>query len=53
MKTASWVIVEKATGKAVLETYSPGVVARLNTARYEAVPILAYLQALNRQIKAA
>jgi hypothetical protein len=51
--TASWVIVERATGAAVLETYNPKAVACLNTAKYEAVPILAYLQGLNARIKAA
>lgn len=51
MRTASWVIIEKATGKAVLETYSASVAAKVNVAKYEAVPILAYLQSLNARIK--
>ena len=51
-RTASWVIVDKSTGKAILETFSRQAVERLNTHRYEAVPILAYLQALNAKIKA-
>ena len=51
MKTASWVICEKESGRAVLETFSPKLIAKLNTAKYEAVPILAYLQSLNRRIK--
>jgi hypothetical protein len=52
MRTASWVIRETATGRIVCETYSAVIVAALNTARYEAVPILQYLQELNRAIKA-
>jgi hypothetical protein len=50
METASWVIREKATGRVILETFNPKVVTALNTAKYEAVPILDYLVALNRQI---
>lgn len=50
-RTASWVIVERSTGKAIVETFLPNVAAAINTARYEAVPILAYLQNLNRSIR--
>ena len=52
MRTASWVIVNKTTGAAVFETFSPKIVSRINTAKYEAVPILEYLQAVNARIKA-
>lgn len=45
---ASWVIVEIATGKAVLETYQASVAAKVNTAKYRAVPIQQYLASLNR-----
>jgi hypothetical protein len=48
--SASWVIREIATGRVVLETFDPRKVAALNTARYEAVPVLAYLQSLNRKV---
>ena len=51
MKTASWVIINKATGEAVFETFSPKLVSRINAAKYEAVPILEYLQAINARIK--
>lgn len=51
-RPASWVICDRATGAAVLETYSPRLVACINTAKYRAVPVLEYLQALNRQIAA-
>lgn len=48
MKTASWVIVDIATGEAVMETYSARVVQILNTDKYKAVPILEWLQSINR-----
>lgn len=50
-RTASWVIRETATGRVIFETYSPTVAQAINTARYEAVPILAYLQELNAKLK--
>jgi hypothetical protein len=52
MRSGSWVIVNKATGEAVFETFSPKLVSRINAAKYEAVPVLEYLQALNARIKA-
>jgi hypothetical protein len=51
MATASWVLREKGTGRVIAETYDPTKVARLNTVRYEAVPILDYLVGLNAAIK--
>lgn len=48
-RTASWVIREKETGRVICETFSKCLVSALNTATYEAVPILEYLQSLNRQ----
>lgn len=51
MRTASWVIVDKVTRKAVLETFSADVAQAVNVAKYEAVPILQYLQDLNRSIR--
>ncbi|WP_205804218.1 hypothetical protein [Burkholderia sp. Ac-20365] len=51
MKTASWVIREKCTGNVLFETWDEQKVARLNTSRYEAVPILDYLTGLNRAIR--
>ena len=51
MRTASWVIRERASGRVILETFDPVIVERLNAGRYEAVPILAYLQELNRTIR--
>ena len=48
-KTASWVIREKSTGAVILETYNPAILAKLNTAKYEAVSIQQYLSSLNPQ----
>jgi hypothetical protein len=50
MKTASWVIINKATRQAVFETFNENTAKAVNTARYEAVPILQYLQQLNRSL---
>lgn len=47
VKTASWVIREKKTGKVILETFDKRKVDALNVAKYEAVPILEYLGSLN------
>jgi hypothetical protein len=44
----SWVIREKSTGRVICETFSAKAVAALNTAKYEAVPILKYLERLNQ-----
>lgn len=52
MKTASWVIMEKDTGKVLFETFDKKKAKYLNTEKYEAVPILQYLVELNRKIKA-
>lgn len=52
MRSASWVIINKATGGAVFETFSPKLVSCINATKYEAVPILEYLQSLNARIKA-
>ena len=53
MSTASWVICEIATKKAIFETYDEKSAAMrlLNTAKYEAVPIHKYLTDLNKAIK--
>jgi hypothetical protein len=53
METASWVIVERATGKAALETFSASVADKVNREKYDVLPILEYLQQLNAAIKAA
>lgn len=51
MRTASWVIREKGTGKVLFETFDKRKVDALNAARYEAVPILEHLASLNRPHK--
>lgn len=50
-KTSSWVIRNKKTGEVIMETFDIKKVNALNTAKYEAVPILKYLQELNSGIK--
>lgn len=45
--TASWVIREKATGRVIVETFSRKTAEAINTAKYEAVPIRAYLASIN------
>ena len=49
MRTSSWVICEKATGRAICEVFSERLAAAVNTTKYEAVPVLRYLQQLNAQ----
>ncbi len=51
-KPASWVLREKATGTVIAETFDERMVNALNTDKYEAIPILEYLQTLNAAIKA-
>jgi hypothetical protein len=49
MKTASWIIVNKATGQAVFETFNENTARAVNERLYKAVPILEWLQSLNRK----
>lgn len=49
MKIASWVIVNKATRQAVFETFNENTARAVNPRLYEAVPILQYLQSLNKK----
>jgi hypothetical protein len=48
MKTASWVIVNRATGAAIFETFNEKTARAINAQLYRAVPILEYLQGLNK-----
>ena len=48
---SSLVIVEKSTGRAIFETFNLQIVKTLNTAKYEAIPIVKYLGDLNAAIK--
>lgn len=49
--SASWVIVDRKTGRAVMETYNPELVLRVNGASYEVVPIMNYLGRINQAIR--
>ena len=52
--TASWIIIEKDTGKAVFEIFSEKTANTIRTkdsAVYKVVPILQYLQDFNRSVK--
>ena len=53
MATKSWVIRNKTTNEVIMETFDTRKVAALNTAKYEAVPILEYLVALNKSLKSS
>lgn len=53
MRCNSWIIVSKATGKAVAELFSRELVALVNRERYEVKCAYDYLTALNKQIKSA
>ena len=53
MKPASWIIRNREAGRVLFETYEPEYVRCLNTAKYEAVPILKYLQEISARIRAA
>lgn len=46
-RTASWVIRDKETKSPVMETFNPDIVDKLNTSKYEAVPIGQYLGEIN------
>jgi hypothetical protein len=52
MKTASWIIVNKATRESVFETFHENTAKAINSRLYEAVPALQYLQQLNAGILA-
>lgn len=53
MTPASWIIREKSNGNVVMETFSAKIVAALNTAKYEAVPVQDYLGSINGRHKPA
>lgn len=47
--SASWVVRNRATGEVLFETFSAALVAKINAAKYEAVPIAEYMASLNRK----
>ncbi len=50
-RCGSWVVIRRADGKAVFETFEARTVARLDPAKAYAAPALDYLQALNARIR--
>lgn len=46
-RPGSWVIVDRATGLAVFETFELSTAGRINEDRYDVVPVLRYLSSLN------
>ena len=51
MAVASWVIIDKETGKAVMETFNQKTADAVNTEKFDVMPIKDYLYALNERIK--
>lgn len=51
MRTASWVIVNKQTGQSIFETFNEKIAKAINTEKYLAIPILEYLQNLNKSLR--
>lgn len=49
--SASWVVIDKKTGKALFETFTCELCQSINTSEYKVIPIMEYLQDLNRKIK--
>jgi len=47
MKTTSWILKNKFTKEVVCETFNPFWIKKLNTEKYEAVPIMDYLVSIN------
>jgi hypothetical protein len=50
-RPSSWVIVRRSTREPVFETWSPRVVAALDPAKAEAVPILDWLARVNAKAR--
>jgi hypothetical protein len=48
-KPASWVVVRKATGEVILETFSERTAQAINRAAYDVIPIDQYLRSLNHK----
>jgi len=51
IRSNSWVIVNKQTGEAVLETFNQKVTQAINTHKYQVLTAYEYLCKLNTQIK--
>lgn len=50
MKTASWIIVDKQTREAVMETFDKVTADAINRDKFDVLPALEYLQQLNRSL---
>lgn len=48
----SWIITDKATGQAVLETFNPKVATAINRERYLVQAAREYLETLNETLRA-
>lgn len=51
LKSRSWVVVDKRTGEAVMETFSRRIADMINETKFEVVPILEWLQLVNAAAK--
>lgn len=47
--SGSWIIVNRATGQAVLETYQQSVAEKVNQSKYEVLTALQYLVRFNKE----
>lgn len=52
MKSNSWIVSSKETGKAVLESYNPKIVTAINVDKYQVETAYDYLCRVSREIKA-
>jgi hypothetical protein len=53
LTTSSWVVVRKKDNHAMFETYDENLIFHVNKSVYKVVPILEYLQQLNKDINHA
>ena len=53
IRSNSWIVVNRTTGEAILETFSEKVTAAINTKKYQVMTAYDYLCNLNANIKEA
>jgi hypothetical protein len=53
IRSNSWIVVNRTTGEAILETFSEKVTAAINTKNYQVLTAYDYLCNLNANIKEA
>ena len=51
IRSGSWVIVNRLTGEAILETFSEEVTKAINTKKYQVLTAYDYLCRLNKRLK--